>query len=130
MIGMSQQSVCRASLLIGEKFIENFAGYFQSCNETFPLHLHRLLQPQQIHQGRGNILERTAVLQGTALMSFTDQNQRHRIQGMGRMRLLGFQVDHSLGIAVIRRDQQGATHFLNLFGNPPQAKIHGFTCLH
>ncbi|RWX47679.1 hypothetical protein H206_06113 [Candidatus Electrothrix aarhusensis] len=83
----------------GEKFIEIFQGYFLSCNQTFPFHHIRLLQPKQVHQGRSNIFERTTVFQGAALMLFTNQNQRHRIEGVGRMRLPSFQIDHSLGIA-------------------------------
>ena len=55
-----------------------------------------------------------------------DQNERHRVSRVRRVRLTGLRVQHQFGIPMVCRDRQDAPLLADLSIDSSQAGIHGF----
>lgn len=91
--------------------------------QRLPVHFGRLVNAQQVKQGRRNVSQ-FAVTQAFNLLRRIDQNIHDLTDGVSRIGRAGFFINHLFGITMIRRYQQNTANILNGLGNAAQTLVN------
>src|ERR1700730_1003886 len=96
----------------------------QSGDQRVTGHYRWLRETQEVEQGGGHVGE-AAICEMLDRPRRVDDDERHRVQRVCRMRLVRLRVAHHFGIAVIGSDDERAASLLDRLRQPAEAGIYG-----
>src|SRR6202041_3636543 len=92
-------------------------------------HFYRPRQSEDRRQRGRDVAKRTVGAKLQAAAVFRDENERHGICGVIRVRAAGDWIDHRLRVAVIGGDDPSATTRTQSLENPAETRVYGFAGL-